>query len=333
MRSPARKKTLMSRKRVRLLWAHAAALFSIPFLSCSSSAEEASKSLVEVQAAPPAEQQIRFMGYNLKNYLNMTRRVDGESVESAPKPEREIAGIVTMITKGKPDVVGLVEIGTNADVEDLQRRLKESGLDLPHMAIIRSFDEDRRLALISRFPVVKTDHQASLSYMLGEQRIPFKRGILDATIQVNDHYQLRTLGVHLKSKREVPNADQALMRRNEAHLLRKHAESIIGADPDTNLILFGDFNDTRNEVPIKAIQGKYGSPGYLKDIQAADDLGYKWTYCWAYADQYSRFDFLFVNQGLLPEVDRDKSFIVSDPVWFSASDHRPVVTTITAKER
>lgn len=272
------------------------------------------------------------MGYNLKNYLNMSRRVGSETVESAPKPEREIDGIVTMITKGNPDVVGLVEIGTTADVEDLQRRLKESGLDLPHMAINRSFDEVRRLALISRFPIVKTDHQASLSYMLGEQRLTFKRGILDATIQVNDHYQLRALGVHLKSKREVLNGDQALMRRNEAHLLRKHAESIIEADAETNLILFGDFNDTRNEVPIKALQGKYGSPGYLKDIQAADDLGYKWTYCWAYADQYSRFDFLFVNKGLLPEVNRDKSFIVSDPVWFTASDHRPVVTTIIAKD-
>lgn len=273
------------------------------------------------------------MGYNLKNYLKMKRRVDGESLPNAPKPEREVEGIVTMIAKGKPDAVGLVEIGSMDEVKDLQSRLKAKGIDLPHAEIIEAYDDVRRIALISKFPIVSTDHQKELGYMLGEKRFQFRRGIFDATLQVNPDYQLRALGVHLKSKREVDEGDQALMRRNEAHLLRKHTESILKETPDTNLIVFGDFNDTRNEIPIKAIQGKYGSAGYLKDIQAADDLGYKWTYLWSYADQYSRFDYLFVNKGLVGEVDRDRSFIVSDPVWFTASDHRPVVTTITAKDR
>ena len=273
------------------------------------------------------------MGYNLKNYLNMDRRVNGESVKNAPKPEREIEGIVTMILKGKPDAIGLVEIGSMAEVHDLQTRLKAKGLDLPHAEIHLAYDMDRRLALLSKFPIVETHHQKELGYMLGEQRFDFRRGIFDATLQINPDYQLRVLGVHLKSKREVPEGDQALMRRNEAHLLRKHTESIIDAAPETNLLIFGDFNDTRNEIPIQAIQGNYGTEGYLKDIQAADDLGYKWTYCWSYADQYSRFDFLFVNQALVPEVVRERSFIVSDPVWFTASDHRPVVTTIIAKNQ
>lgn len=277
--------------------------------------------------------EIVFMGYNLKNYLKMKRRVDGDSVENAPKPEREVEGIVTMILKGKPDAVGLVEIGTMDEVQDLQRRLKAKGLDLPHSEIIRAYDDVRRIALISKFPIVATDHQSELGYLLGEQRFQFRRGIFDATIQVNPDYQLRVLGVHLKSKRPVEEADQSLMRRNEAHLLRKHTEAIMKAAPETNLIVFGDFNDTRNEIPIKAIQGKYGTAGYLKDIQAKDDLGYKWTYCWSYADQYSRFDFLFVNKPLVKEVDRDRSFIVADPVWFTASDHRPVVTTIVAKDQ
>ena len=293
--------------------------------------------LVSAQGeAPPAvapAQKAVFMGYNLKNYLKMDRRVDGRMVENAPKPEKEIAAVLAMISKGKPDIVGLVEIGTMDEVRDLQRRLQERGLDLPHAAINEAFDDDRRIALISRFPIVATNHQSSSSYLLGGQRLPFRRGILDVTLQVNESYQLRALGLHLKSKRPVRVADEALMRRNEAHLVRKHAESILKTTPETNLLLFGDFNDTRNEAPIKAIQGKFGTVGYLKDIQAADDLGYRWTYCWRFADQYSRFDFLFVNKALLPEVLREESFIVSDPIWFTASDHRPVVTTIVAKDR
>lgn len=275
------------------------------------------------------------MGYNLKNYLRTPRPLDGESIESRPKPESEITGVVTMITKAQPDIVGLVEIGTLEDVKDLQRRLKASGLDLSHATINPSFDVERCLALISRFPIVATNHQSDLSYPLAQRRMPFSRGILDVTIQVNDDYQLRALGVHLKSKREVPEADQTLMRRYEADLTRQYVEAIIRTDPETNVILFGDFNDSPHEPPISAIQGKYGSPGYLKDIRVEDDLGYKWTYCWSHADQYSRFDYLFVNKGLLPEIDddEDSSFIVSDPVWSIASDHRPVVTTIVAEDR
>ncbi|MDA7613618.1 endonuclease/exonuclease/phosphatase family protein [Verrucomicrobiales bacterium] len=284
-------------------------------------------------ATAASAEEIVFMGYNLKNYLKMKRRVDGESKEDTPKPEREVEGIVTMILKGKPDAVGLVEIGTMNEVQDLQSRLEAKGLDLPHAEIIRAYDDVRRIALISKFPIVSTNHQTALGYQLDEQRFQFRRGIFDATIQVNPDYQLRVLGVHLKSKRPVDEADQALMRRNEAHLLRKHTEAIMRAAPETNLIVFGDFNDTRNEIPIKAIQGKYGTAGYLKDIQAADDLGYKWTYCWSYADQYSRFDFLFANKPLVKEIDRDRSFVVADPVWFTASDHRPVVTTIVAKDQ
>jgi len=35
-------------------------------------------------------------------------------------------------------------------------------------------------------------------------------------------------------------------------------ERIFDADPDVNLLVYGDFNDTRNEVPSRAGQGKDG---------------------------------------------------------------------------
>ena len=62
-----------------------------------------------------------------------------------------------------------------------------------------------------------------------------------------------------------------------------------------------------------------------RDIQAKDDLGYRWTYYWRYADQYSRFDFIFVNKALVPEVQLEKCYIGAGAEWFDASDHRPVV--------
>ena len=272
------------------------------------------------------------MGYNLKNYLKMERRLDGVLRESAPKPEAEIAAVVTMVLEGRPDILGLVEIGTLDDVRDLQSRLRAHGLDLPHATINRSFDSDRRTALLSRFPIIETNHQTRLSYRMGPRKWAHRRGILDATVEIHPDYRLRVLGVHLKSKRPLPGADEALMRRHEAHLTREYVQSILAEEPETNLLLYGDFNDSRNESPIKAIQGKYGTAGYLEDLPAADELGYKWTYCWSLADQYSRFDYLFVSRALRPEIIPEKTRIVSHPAWSRASDHRPIATTITADD-
>lgn len=268
------------------------------------------------------------MAYNVKNYLRMPRRVDGEAHEHAPKPEAEVAAVVKLVQQTAPDILGLVEMGTAEDVADLQKRLEKVGLRLPHASHVDAFDADRRVALLSRFPIVATDHQTQLTFAVGPRRLPFRRGILDATVRLHETYDLRVLGVHLKSKREVSEADEALIRRNEAHLTRRHVTSILRENPETNLLLFGDFNDSPQSPTIKAIQGQYGSPGHLMDLSLADDRGHRWTYFWSQTDQYSRFDFLFVNRGLRPEIQREKSYIVADPDWLQASDHRPVVTTL-----
>lgn len=283
--------------------------------------------------AQETQEEITFVGYNLKNYLKMDRRVDGEFKRQADKPEDEIKALVEMIKATEPDILGVVEIGTEADLKDLQTRLKAAGLDLPHSSWNKGSDPYRHCAVLSKLPITATNHQAEMTYVIDEVTLPFSRGILDVTVQVNAGYQLRLLGLHLKSKRKVKEADQALMRRNEAQLLRDHVDKIITEKPETNLLLFGDFNDTRNEAPIKAVQGKFGTPNYLTDIQLKDKNGMRWTYYWSWADQYSRFDFIFLNKGLLPEVDQEKSYIHAAPNWFTASDHRPCVAKIKPVEK
>ena len=131
----------------------------------------------------------------------------------------------------------------------------------------------------------------------------------------------------------VPEADQAVMRRNEAYLVRRHVDAILAQSPGANLLLYGDLNDTRNEPTVREIQGPFGSPTYLRDIQVADADGYRWTYYWRYADIYSRFDFALASPGLYPEVLLDRSLIVSAPDWFTASDHRPVVVRLVPVDR
>ncbi|MGK0186571.1 MAG: endonuclease/exonuclease/phosphatase family metal-dependent hydrolase [Verrucomicrobiales bacterium] len=306
----------------------AALLFALPSLQQVAFAQAPPTETT----APATAQPVKFVSYNLKNYLNMDRRVGGEFREDAPKPEPEIAKMVEFLVTIDPDIIGICEIGVEADLIDLQARLKTSGLDLPHREWVDGADSVRHVAALSRFPFVARDHQTDLGYLLNSKEFKFNRGILDATVQLAPDYKLRLLGIHLKSKREVRDGDQALMRRNEAQLLRNHVEKILEADANENVVMYGDFNDTRNETPIKVLQGKYNSAKYMRDIQVADKNGFRWTYYWSWADIYSRFDFAFVSRGLYPEIVQEQSYIFAHPDWFTASDHRPVVLAISPKD-
>lgn len=285
--------------------------------------------------ATPAEtsREITFVAYNLENYLKMDRRINGEKKENAPKPDDEIVHLIRIIKDTAPDVLGVCEIGDEEDVADFTARLKNAGLDLPHQETVKAADDTRRLALFSKFPIVATDPQKDLSYQIDGKELRFQRGILDATLQVTPDYQLRLLGLHLKSKRPIEEADQSVMRLNEASLLRAHIDKILAANPKVNLLAYGDFNETKNEQPIRVIRGKFGTPNFMGDIYLKDKDGYRWTYKWSYADQYSRFDFVFVSPGMYPEILQEKSRIHSDKYWDSASDHRPLVIRIDPVER
>jgi len=269
---------------------------------------------------------VTFVIYNLKNYLGMDRRVKGELKENAGKPEDEIVPLIAAIAATKPDLLGVCELGDKTHLDDLKSRLKEVGIDLPHTELVRAASGyDRNLALLSRFPIVARNSRDDLSYDIGKTRLPFQRGILDATVAVNEDYQLRLVGLHLKSKREVPEADQAEMRRNEAHLARQHIDGIFASDPDANLIVYGDLNDYPYEPPVKAVRGRYRSPGYLSDLKPADRFGFRWTHHWSYQDIYARIDYALVSDGISKEIDRDRCHIFHPTDWDKASDHRPLV--------
>ncbi|HUF61861.1 MAG TPA: endonuclease/exonuclease/phosphatase family protein [Verrucomicrobiales bacterium] len=263
----------------------------------------------------------------------MERRVGDAVVPDAPKPEHEISAILAVLSTCKPDILGVTEIGTAEDLEDFRLRMDRAGNPLPHTTLVLAADPERHIALLSKFPIGTTRHQTHLTYRLGASRLAMQRGILDAEILVRDGYTLRVLGVHLKSRRPVEEADQALMRRHEAHLLRRHVLEILKAEPGVNLLLFGDFNDTREQPSIREIQGRAGTEGHLKAIRAADAFGLRWTYYWEEADVYSRFDYLFVSSGLAPEVLWERAYIPDHPDWMTGSDHRPLVALIYPENR
>jgi len=277
---------------------------------------------------PPPPSELRFVAYNLRNYFTASLR-RGDRTE-APKPEKAIQALVSLLASARPDVLGLCEIGSPADLADLQRRLAAAGLDLPHTELASGADEHRRMALVSRHPIARRDSPNPPAFRLKGQTMRMRRGILDATVAAGNH-SFRFLGVHLKSKRETPEADQELMRRNEAWILRQRADAILAKDPDTLLCVYGDFNDTRRSTTLRAIKGPYRSPRFLAPLPLADSRGDLWTHFWDDQHVYSRFDYILVNKPLEALVAKSEGRLLDAPEWRAASDHRPLLAVFRWK--
>lgn len=271
--------------------------------------------------------EVIFASYNLENYLRKERKGGGEDI---PKPEKEIAALVRIIKDINPDILGISEIGPPGEFEDFKKRLDKEGLGYTHFEYVDGPDAERHVALLSRLPIVARQSQADVSFTLHGRQEKVKRGFLDVTVRLSDTYTLRLVGVHLKSKLAAVEGE-ALIRRNEAHLLREYVRKIVNTDPNVNLLLYGDFNDTKNEPAIHEIMGQRGAPDYLTDLWLKDEVGDHWTEYWKYADVYSRIDYIFVSRALLPRIVQNKCGIYRSPDWNEASDHRPIVATVKSR--
>jgi len=269
---------------------------------------------------------VRFMAYNLKNYLTMDVYLKGGVKEARPKADEEVAAIIDIIIKQKPQILGICEIGTKEDLADLQSRLKAAGLDLPHAHHAGGMDTTRHLGLLSALPIAATNSQDDLSFQINDEEFLMRRGILDVTIDLPNgptHF----IGLHLKSKRPSNSFDEAEVRLNEARLAKVHCDAIIAKNPEARIVLYGDMNDTRKTPPLAIMMGRSNSNNYLEDAFVKDSRGHLWTHYWSYQQQYARFDFVLVSKTIKPEIDWEMSYIADPPNWFEASDHRPVVVT------
>ena len=268
--------------------------------------------LTQVDANEPAETarpsaeasagKLRFMAYNVENWLTMDRIIDRREVANQPKPDSEKSAVLRILLKNNPDVIGLCEIGTKADLAEIQQALKSAGLDLPHSHHTGGSDTVRHLGLLSRFPVTSTTSPAQTQYTLEGRSFAINRGILDATVKARGK-DYRFVGVHLKSKRSVDGGDQAKMRLQEAHLLRRHLDKILSPNPDANLIVYGDFNDTYRSNTLRAVTGSAAKNLRITPIYLKDSQGEAWTHHWSGEDIYSRIDFIMTSAALRRDVD------------------------------
>ena len=280
------------------------------------------------QPLPSSSNGVVVASYNVENYLMMPRWVDGHYRSNAGKPVAEKEAVTKMLTLIHPDIVGLMEIGDQRQFNDLERRLQEAGMTFSDTEYLQGPDKQRHVALLSRFPIVERHSEGFIPIQVQGKTFYSSRGFLDVTIALPSNLKLRVLCVHLKSKIPVPEYSQFTFRAAEAAALKAKIETILTNDPTTPLLVMGDFNDTKNSLPIKTLLGNPGAPAILSALELHDAQGEHWTEYWKEADEYSRIDYIMVNDALKKRIDTDHSAIERPAFWNEASDHCPVFTTV-----
>lgn len=256
--------------------------------------------------------------YNVENWLLMER--DGKP--DRPKPDEEKDAVFAVLDSIRPDVLGLVEIGTSNDLAEVADGLERLGMQWPYREWLDASDPTRRVALLSRFPIAQRNSRTDYTYMMEGRSMRILRGVLDVTVQVNDGYSFRAIVVHLKSKVPSRIGDQAFMRLEEARLLRRHVDGVLEQDPQANVLVMGDLNDTPESAPIQAVIGE--GPFRLFDLMPVAGNGAHDTHYWAARGQYSRIDYLLASPAMSNEFVEGSAQIADVPGWKDASDHRAI---------
>ncbi len=277
--------------------------------------------------------------YNLENYL------DEAPGSRHPKTAAAKAKIREMIRAMKPDVLAVQEIGGTNSLLELRASLAAEGLNYPHWSYVTGFDTNIHVAVLSRFPFLACRPHTNEGFLLNGRRFRVSRGFAEVDVQVNSDYKFTLINAHLKSRREVPQADEADLREQEAAILREIIDARLRADPNLNLLVLGDLNDVKSSGPIRTIIGR--GKNALIDTRPAEKNGelpsgaqafaaprdITWTYYFSKDDTYSRIDYLLLSRAMAREWRSDATYVLGLPGWGIASDHRPIIAAFVAHDR
>lgn len=290
---------------------------------------------------PSAAETFRVVTYNLENYLD-------QPTESRrfTKSEASRAQIRANLKALQPDVLALQEMGQLSALLELQSSLKADGIDLPHHEFVQGWDTNIHVCVLSKFPITARRAHTNDTYLLSGRRFRVSRGFAEVRIQPASDYQFILFVAHLKSRRPIPDADEAEMRAEEARLLREKVDARMAADPNVNLLVCGDLNDNYNTAGVKTLIGR--GKNALVDTRPAERNGdnqpnpanprwfprnVAWTHFYGVEDSYARLDYILVSPGMAREWVKAETYALTLPNWGLGSDHRPIVAAFDTRKK
>jgi len=277
----------------------------------------------------------RVATYNVENYLD-------QPTESRPQPKSTAAKakIRESIRALNPDVLALEEMGGLSALTELRGSLKAEGLDFPYWEFVSGEDTNIHVAVLSKLPIVASRSHTNDVFLLDGRRFRVSRGFAEVDIRAGPDFTFTFIAAHLKSRRAVPEANEAEQRLQEAKILRGIVDKDFAANPHAKLIVLGDFNDVKDSESTKEIIGR----GRFKlidtrpaerngDSAPAENAWFEprnitWTHYFGKEDTYSRIDYILLSPALARDWVKKDTYVLTMPNWGVASDHRPIVATL-----
>ncbi len=274
---------------------------------------------------------LRLATYNVENYNEANRMVEGVYREKHPKPEAEKTALRAMIKALDADVIALQEMGTAPFLAELQRDLRGEGCDYPYAEVLDAVDTERHVAVLSRRKFTAVRKHTDLAHIYFGERSGVLRGLLEVRLKLGDE-EISIGVVHLKSRYtdRKDDPESALRRSGEAVAVRDRLLELFPDPAKTKFFLVGDCNDTTASRPIRALAQR-GNLTLLTPLRATDSRGETWTHRYVKEDIYSRVDYIFASPAALPLARGKTATIFDQPLALQASDHRPVLVVLSTE--
>lgn len=276
----------------------------------------------------PEDGAITLATYNI---LNLFDRFDDpyhadSSVDE--KPREQMEKLAASIRALDADVLAVEEVENRGVLERFVRAfLADMGYE-----VVLYEGNDRRgidVAVLTRIPVgpVTSYRHIDFTDSNGEP-MRFRRDLLQVRLEPPGGVGFDVFVVHFKSKRGEDEGGNGEIRLNEARQVRRLFDGMLARDPQARFVICGDFNDTYESEPVRAVLGE--GPAALRSF--VDDLPSESRITFNEEPYRSMIDYVFASPAMAERYVRGSYTIGHDgSPDETGSDHNPVVVRFTIR--
>lgn len=269
---------------------------------------------------------LRIVSWNAWNFFDtVAGNCDScpyEDTLSQSEYQDKVAGTAKGLAALDGDVVILQEIENDAVIDDIASAPALAGYGYVVHDLLRGNDpRGINIGFMSRYPIDKyISHKDDIFTRLDAPATVYHYARDVAEIHMTwgtNHVAI--LGVHFKAKVSDEDPDR---RVAEGQHTREIADGILAQDPNTRMLIVGDFNDTPGSDTYSAVQNGMSGPAY-ENAMAAVPMADRWSY--QYGAEKQLIDQMFAAPTVMDMLDEASATILHDATL--PSDHAPIGAT------